>query len=49
MSKIIIHGSVPRLESRGDDTKTFGLFGWAWCCLYFDANSVLLGGVADKE
>ena len=23
--------------------------GWAWCCLYFDANSALLGGVADKE
>ena len=23
--------------------------GWAWCCLYFDANSTLLGRVADKE
>ena len=22
---------------------------WAWCCLYVDANSALLGGVADKE
>jgi hypothetical protein len=22
---------------------------WTWCCLYVDANSALLAGVADKE
>ena len=23
--------------------------GWAWCCLYFDANFPLLGRVVDKK
>ena len=23
--------------------------GWAWCCLYFDANSALLGGALDNK
>jgi hypothetical protein len=27
----------------------FHCCGWAWCCLYFDANSALLGGASDKE
>ena len=42
-----LHHSLPSCV--GQWTLPGNSCGWAWCCLYFDANSTLLGGVADKE
>jgi hypothetical protein len=48
-----------RLSNQDDENSETGAYkhnqikifccGWAWCCLFINANSTLLVGVVDKE